>query len=1349
MKKSSNVLLNVVVSCPVSPSQKRQLQKLHPVVVIQGSPIAQEKSYPVASSEENCENNASMETENDVAIQLPASEEKTKSSESAKLDSLIAEVENRLSQALWDLPEESMQENLTSESEEESSSEDGNEDDGEEEEEEEEKEGEEEAEEGEEKEDGEEEDERQSKIQEVLRKAQDYEHIESEFGVNDDEVILIEDDDEEVEERKDEKEEKMEEGEEKENREIILETDEVYNEDSSCEITLEEEAPKSDLAKTEETKETDNPCSVFEKPGPKSAKTASAFCSDTLEKYLEENAALNRPTQDAISEYFEPDVDEIDGHVFMSFASREALRKHQAVHRVEASMNSGKGKGRGRGKGRGGKAHHKAPTGSKTDIFRKLKSDCIESLGFNLRPHFGKRGMGRRKAGGRLKMRRGLSLTDSERQPSKGLIYGRRYNGRFASKQLVHYHESKERKIVRRRPCDLRFDSVPVTSSMAAQAVSALQLSNRPVCEKDGCRYGCICHLCDSVYMDAHVLSPPSADLPPCGQSHCRLGCVCDSLNNVTQPQRVRSSYVVEKNDDRSSSRRSSRVTQRPSYANLANPKSPFFQEQVAVKTVKSVGKKRKRPLTQQQQPIPVASSTPNVPIGKMYPMDRELNAKHIKEVVTIDNKDGKSKQVMVFKVHQEFPENEPSPEQSSDDDIGPLVGSAAGAARASLYTSVRAPRRNSRKSSSPPSSSLLEEAIPKVRLVLLQKHSEKGEKAGLALLEVVSYSDWEDIAVNLYNFLVTVMARKLTLQSASIKNFRITMLKQRARPLSLPLSLQKRLGREQALPDIRILLSRKLGGFVPKRSNSTSNPAGCDESTPPVKNPLPPTLKASEEEEESSGISGFNSLKMSTPSMIRHGKPLTIQTPSRVLRLVPETKNGEICAMQQQSEVANCEVIDVDAETEKSSIVDKGGSRVLIHCKDGSMRMTCVDSGGEQHMDLSDLGSTRMPCEEEVIELSSEDEEDDVDITSAFISHGKSAARELRDIVGIEPPAIRRPADHKKMRKQSHNVRSSDPLTFQEELLMCEDIVDDNTPKTAIAADKVRKYRKISRERRRRSDISCRFQILAKFFFPDSVKSSVPKHSILLETINHIKFLESRHSELMAQHEDLTKRKNQLTARLALMKRAGDVAASVKDETTGEVKTIREQFAEYLLQNETETLSVNGWAVPSDKPSEINLPEKATRRILKRKDITQTIQPPRVIKRSDSLDMDISSIIDNVMETTPQVSPTPDVPKIKIEPEEEVTEEVTEEPPAKKQRRENSDVTIPDIGVKVDTDTENVVKVVQYKNDKGETFKILLKEAEESGESSYEEEDEEKEEEHNYAVVKSAYQQAMTNNSM
>lgn len=204
-----------------------------------------------------------------------------------------------------------------------------------------------------------------------------------------------------------------------------------------------------------------------------------------------------------------------------------------------------------------------------------------------------------------------------------------------------------------------------------------------------------------------------------------------------------------------------------------------------------------------------------------------------------------------------------------------------------------------------------------------------------------------------------------------------------------------------------------------------------------------------------------------------------------------------------------------------------------------------------------------------------------------------------------------------------------------------------------------------------------------------------------------------------------------------------------MKDETTGEVKTIREQFAEYLLQNETETLSVNGWAVPSDKPSEINLPEKATRRILKRKDITQTIQPPRVIKRSDSLDMDISSIIDNVMETTPQVSPTPDVPKIKIEPEEEVTEEVTEEPPAKKQRRENSDVTIPDIGVKVDTDTENVVKVVQYKNDKGETFKILLKEAEESGESSYEEEDEEKEEEHNYAVVKSAYQQAMTNNSM
>ena len=60
-----------------------------------------------------------------------------------------------------------------------------------------------------------------------------------------------------------------------------------------------------------------------------------------------------------------------------------------------------------------------------------------------------------------------------------------------------------------------------------------------------GCRYGCICHLCNgadiysenaSLQFDPQLPSPPlpkpaSHSSPPCGKVHCRLGCVCDSLS--------------------------------------------------------------------------------------------------------------------------------------------------------------------------------------------------------------------------------------------------------------------------------------------------------------------------------------------------------------------------------------------------------------------------------------------------------------------------------------------------------------------------------------------------------------------------------------------------------------------------------------------------------------------------------------------------------------------------------------------------------------------------------------------------------------------------------------------------
>jgi hypothetical protein len=82
---------------------------------------------------------------------------------------------------------------------------------------------------------------------------------------------------------------------------------------------------------------------------------------------------------------------------------------------------------------------------------------------------------------------------------------------------------------------------------------------------------------------------------------------------------------------------------------------------------------------------------------------------------------------------------------------------------------------------------------------------------------------------------------------------------------------------------------------------------------------------------------------------------------------------------------------------------------------------------------------------------------------------------------------------------------------------------------------------------------------------------------------------------------------------------------------------------------------------------------------------------------------------------------------------------EIVQPPPAKKPKC----VTIPDIGVKIDTsgDTQNVVKVVQYKNKQGETFKILVKE-DDSSDSSGDESDSDQEpgsSEHNYAAATSS----------
>lgn len=42
-----------------------------------------------------------------------------------------------------------------------------------------------------------------------------------------------------------------------------------------------------------------------------------------------------------------------------------------------------------------------------------------------------------------------------------------------------------------------------------------------------GCRYGCICHLCNDNQED---LEPRSQESHTCNKEYCRLGCICDSL---------------------------------------------------------------------------------------------------------------------------------------------------------------------------------------------------------------------------------------------------------------------------------------------------------------------------------------------------------------------------------------------------------------------------------------------------------------------------------------------------------------------------------------------------------------------------------------------------------------------------------------------------------------------------------------------------------------------------------------------------------------------------------------------------------------------------------------------------
>ncbi|XP_070197357.1 serine/arginine repetitive matrix protein 2-like isoform X2 [Littorina saxatilis] len=71
-------------------------------------------------------------------------------------------------------------------------------------------------------------------------------------------------------------------------------------------------------------------------------------------------------------------------------------------------------------------------------------------------------------------------------------------------------------------------DVVDLTAEDTTPEVKA----EKPHCDKPGCRYGCICHLC-LPSAESDETEPPVTSTPAphaCDKEYCRLGCICDSL---------------------------------------------------------------------------------------------------------------------------------------------------------------------------------------------------------------------------------------------------------------------------------------------------------------------------------------------------------------------------------------------------------------------------------------------------------------------------------------------------------------------------------------------------------------------------------------------------------------------------------------------------------------------------------------------------------------------------------------------------------------------------------------------------------------------------------------------------
>ncbi|XP_013416343.1 uncharacterized protein LOC106177942 isoform X1 [Lingula anatina] len=354
-----------------------------------------------------------------------------------------------------------------------------------------------------------------------------------------------------------------------------------------------------------------NPYSLFEKPvDPK--KKASAFVSDELEKYLEQEGKEirssfaieeNGPSEAgvphaktvaemaedaAIIEEITPEFTTVDGIVFASFSSKQGLEAQMSLEKKrdflrmlstqnmlqnlkamkvqegystllpkEAKMFGGQNFERYQrllrqeyGKLKNRQTPKKSSDSSKIKNVPKKNVDpevIQKNTGINV--HLTKSGKLHWKSEQKL-----LRKISPKKIKQMGLALKRKRN------RGIHFTHRKTKGDDFKKPEDpkkgtgifkpgssggKKMGLVTLTRTMVLDAVSTLDtshlspekyplVSDTGACNKPGCRYGCVCHLCEpSTSVDYDHGDSQQVGLSrktPCPKEYCRMGCICESL---------------------------------------------------------------------------------------------------------------------------------------------------------------------------------------------------------------------------------------------------------------------------------------------------------------------------------------------------------------------------------------------------------------------------------------------------------------------------------------------------------------------------------------------------------------------------------------------------------------------------------------------------------------------------------------------------------------------------------------------------------------------------------------------------------------------------------------------------